>query len=114
MSACEPPEPPRGPQTARRAASPATTAAASGAIYSFQVSAAAAGQAAGSASGAGAAGATLEAFYNWELAAMLIYDASDPNYRINPAQFYVQNDQALADMKRLADAEAAKAAPATT
>lgn len=52
---------------------------------------------------AGDAGKALERFYNWELAAMMIYDASDPNYRINPAHFYDSNENALADMKRLAE-----------
>jgi hypothetical protein len=59
---------------------------------------------------AGKAGRDLEAFYNWELAAMLIYDASAPGFKINPARFYDSNDDALADMKRLAESDA----PATT
>ena len=53
---------------------------------------------------AGAAGRALEKFYNWELAAMMIYDASDPNFKINPARFYDSNENALADMKKLAEA----------
>jgi hypothetical protein len=52
---------------------------------------------------AGEAGAALENFYNWELAAMLIYDASDPGFKINPARFYDDHDAALADMKNLAE-----------
>jgi hypothetical protein len=52
---------------------------------------------------AGKAGFALQDFYNWELAAMLIYDASDPSFKINPARFYDGNDAALADMKRLAE-----------
>ena len=52
---------------------------------------------------AGPEGRALEAFYNTELAAMLIYDASDPNFKINPARFYDSNETALADMKRLAE-----------
>ena len=56
---------------------------------------------------AGEAGHRLESFYNWELAAMLIYDASDPNFKINPARFYDENEVALADMKRLAETETA-------
>lgn len=52
---------------------------------------------------AGAAGKKLEQFYNTELAAMLIYDAS--GYRINPARFYDSDNEALADMKRLAEAD---------
>ena len=54
---------------------------------------------------AGPEGKALEAFYNWELAAMLIYDASASGFQINPARFYDSNDDALADMKRLAEAE---------
>jgi hypothetical protein len=34
---------------------------------------------------------------------MMIYDASDPNYKINPARFYDSNEDALADMKKLAE-----------
>jgi len=52
---------------------------------------------------AGAKGKALESRFNTELAAMLIYDASDPNYKINPARFYDSNEDALADMKRLAE-----------
>ena len=55
---------------------------------------------------AGDAGKALENFYNTELAAMLIYDASDPGYKINPCRFYDGNDDAIADMKRLNDLEA--------
>ena len=60
---------------------------------------------------AGTAGHTLEAFYNWELAAILIYDASDPAFKINPARFYDDNDDALADMKRLAEGGKPDAGP---
>ena len=35
---------------------------------------------------------------------MMIYDASDPNFKINPARFYDSNENALADMKKLAEA----------
>ena len=52
---------------------------------------------------AGAAGRDLECFYNTELAAMLIYDASAPAFKINPARFYDHNEAALADMKKLAE-----------
>jgi len=52
---------------------------------------------------AGEAGAKLEAFYNTPLAAMMIYDASDPSFRINPARFFDQNAAALEDMRRLAE-----------
>jgi hypothetical protein len=55
---------------------------------------------------AGAAGYALQNFYNWELAAMLIYDASDPTFEIDPARFYDDNEAALVDMKRLAELEA--------
>ena len=57
---------------------------------------------------AGEAGAALESFFNWELAAMLIYSASDPGFKIHPARFYDSNPVALADMKRLAEEEAAR------
>ena len=52
---------------------------------------------------AGEAGRKLEAFYNTSLAAMLIYDASVPDFKINPGRFYDDNKAALADMKRLAE-----------
>ncbi len=52
---------------------------------------------------AGPAGRTLEGFYGAALAAMLIYDASDPNFRINPCRFFDDNEEALADMRRLAE-----------
>ena len=50
---------------------------------------------------AGEAGKALEAFHNTDLAARLIYKAS--GYEINPARFHDSNEDALADMKRLAD-----------
>jgi hypothetical protein len=34
---------------------------------------------------------------------MLIYDASDLGYKINPARFFDSNEEALADMKKLAE-----------
>jgi hypothetical protein len=52
---------------------------------------------------AGEAGRKLEQFFNWELAAMKIYDASAPGFKINPARFYDSNAAALADMKMLAE-----------
>jgi hypothetical protein len=55
---------------------------------------------------AGENGKALERFYNTELAAMMIYDASDPDFKINPARFYDSNEDALADMKRLAETPA--------
>ena len=53
---------------------------------------------------AGERGKALEAFFNTELAAMKIYDASCPSYIINPARFFDSDADALADMKRLAEA----------
>jgi len=53
---------------------------------------------------AGKEGRALEEFHNPELAALLIYKAS--GYAINPARFYDTNENALADMKRLAEQEA--------
>jgi len=52
---------------------------------------------------AGDAGKALEAFHNTPLAAQLIYEAS--GYKINPAKFYVRNEEALEDMKKLAEEE---------
>ena len=52
---------------------------------------------------AGEAGRALERFYNTPLAALMIYDASDRTFKINPGRFYDDNDAALADMKRLAE-----------
>jgi hypothetical protein len=53
---------------------------------------------------AGEAGKNLESFHDTMLAAMLIYDASDPSFKINPGRFFDDNDAALADMKSLAEA----------
>lgn len=58
---------------------------------------------------AGEPGRALEKFFNTELAAMMIYDASDPSYRINPARFHDSNKDALADMKKLAEVAHSKA-----
>ena len=55
---------------------------------------------------AGESGYALEKFFNTQLAAQMIYDASDPNYRINPGRFFDGNSNALADMKALAEKEA--------
>jgi hypothetical protein len=57
---------------------------------------------------AGEAGYALERFHNAALAAQLIYDASDPSRAFNPCRFYDSGDAALADMKALAEAEAAQ------
>jgi hypothetical protein len=52
---------------------------------------------------AGEAGVALEKFYNTPLAAMMIYDASDPTFKINPGRFYDGNEAALEDMRKLAE-----------
>jgi hypothetical protein len=52
---------------------------------------------------AGEAGYALERFHNTLLAAQLIYKAS--GYEINPCRFFDGNDDAMADMKKLAGAE---------
>lgn len=51
---------------------------------------------------AGEEGRELEKRFNTELAAILIYRES--GHRISPARFYDTNDEALKDMKRLAEA----------
>jgi hypothetical protein len=55
---------------------------------------------------AGEAGYALERFHNTLLAAQLIYRESAPNLPVSPCRFFDSNSDALADMKRLADAEA--------
>lgn len=57
---------------------------------------------------AGPEGKALESRFNTELAAMLIYRESGSP--INPSRFYDNGPDALADMKRLADAEQAATA----
>ena len=52
---------------------------------------------------AGPEGKKLEDLLGWCVAAMLIYEASDPNVKINPERFFDSNEEALADMKRLAE-----------
>ena len=52
---------------------------------------------------AGDAGRHLESRFDTLLAAMKIYDASDPNFKINPCRFFDSNEDALADMKALAE-----------
>ena len=54
---------------------------------------------------AGAEGKTLEQFFGTLLAAMLIYDASCPEYKINPCRFCDNNKEAMEDMKKLAEVE---------
>jgi hypothetical protein len=52
---------------------------------------------------AGVEGKKLEARFGTLLAAMKIYDASDPEFRINPSRFFDENDVALEDMRKLAE-----------
>lgn len=56
---------------------------------------------------AGAGGRVLEGVMGTNTAAALIYQASDPTLERVP-NFYSTNDEALADMRRLAEAEAAR------
>ena len=60
---------------------------------------------------AGKEGRALEQFFNTPLAAMKIYDASShPDLpKISPVRFFQTNAEALADMKRMAELEAALA-----
>jgi hypothetical protein len=53
---------------------------------------------------AGKEGKELEQRFGWNLAAMKIYDASAPGFKINPCRFFDTNADALADMKALAEA----------
>jgi len=55
---------------------------------------------------AGPAGQVLEGVYGTSAAAALIYQASDPELERTP-DFYADNETALADMQRLAEAEGA-------
>jgi hypothetical protein len=57
---------------------------------------------------AGEAGKALESFHGTLLAAQLIYRES--GYQINPARFFDSNADALEDMRRLAELEAAQEA----
>ena len=52
---------------------------------------------------AGEAGRKLESRFDTLLAAMKIYDASDPNLKINPCRFFDSDEDVLADMKKLAE-----------
>ena len=56
---------------------------------------------------AGEGGKALEDTYDTAAAAALIYQASDPTLERIP-DFYTTNDEAMADMKRLAEMEAAQ------
>jgi uncharacterized protein YjbI with pentapeptide repeats len=58
---------------------------------------------------AGEGGAAMEFCMGWAGATALIYLKSDPTLERIP-NFYAENEDALADMKRLADLEAGKAA----
>lgn len=51
---------------------------------------------------AGKDGADLEDALGTVVAAMKIYDASCPDYEINPCRFFDDNQRALMDMKSLA------------
>ena len=64
---------------------------------------------------AGEAGKALESFHSTELAAMLIYRESSP-HRVNPGRFYDSNEDAMADMKRMAELESSQSTsnPATS
>ena len=53
---------------------------------------------------AGEAGKELERFHDTALAAMLIYDASCPGFKINPARFYDSDEAAMEDIRKLANA----------
>jgi hypothetical protein len=55
---------------------------------------------------AGEPGYALEKFHTPELAAMLIYRESSP-LRVSPGKFFVKNEEAMADMKLMAEKEAA-------
>jgi hypothetical protein len=59
---------------------------------------------------AGAGGRALEWMMGTPAAAAMIYMASDPNLEKVP-DFYCSNEEALADMKRLAESEAAAVTP---
>ena len=54
---------------------------------------------------AGDGGKRMEERFGTSLAAMKIYDASCPGFTINPCRFHDSNEDALADMKRLAESE---------
>jgi hypothetical protein len=58
---------------------------------------------------AGEEGYALERFHGGLTghAALLIYNASSPDIHVSPTRFYGTNADAMADMKRCADEEAA-------
>src|SRR5216684_652883 len=53
---------------------------------------------------AGDEGKALEKFHGTLLAAQLIYEASDTSRKFNPCRFFDSNEEALEDMKKLAEA----------
>ena len=55
---------------------------------------------------AGEAGYALERFFDTPLAAMKIMDASSSLPKVSPVRFYETNDEAMADIKRMAELEA--------
>jgi hypothetical protein len=59
---------------------------------------------------AGESGRELERETNTGFAAMLIYKASSP-IRVSPRRFYDKEDEALADIRRCAQEEAAASNP---
>jgi hypothetical protein len=56
---------------------------------------------------AGEAGKKLERFFDTPLAAMMIYDASSSLPQVSPVKFFDNNEDAIADMKRMAELEQA-------
>ncbi|KMO32503.1 hypothetical protein VQ02_23435, partial [Methylobacterium variabile] len=58
---------------------------------------------------AGEPGYALERFHGTALAAQLIYRESNPAMPVAPTRFYETNDQALADMRAMADRERTEA-----
>ena len=59
---------------------------------------------------AGEPGYALERFHGTALAAQLIYRESSPEMPVSPPRFCETNEEALADMKRLADLEVSSTA----
>jgi len=57
---------------------------------------------------AGEAGYALERFHDTALAAQLIYRESSPTLPVSPPRFYEDNETAMADMQRMAEAESNK------
>jgi hypothetical protein len=61
---------------------------------------------------AGEAGKKLEAFHDTPLAAALIYHASSPDLPVAMPRFYETNEVAMADIRRMAELEAAQSGAA--